>query len=309
MARVLVTGGAGFIGSHLVAALVARGDDVRVLDNFSTGSAANLAGLEGRIDVHEGDLRDPARVAAAVEGVETILHEAAFVSVPQSLEAPADCYATNVDGSIHLLEAARRAGVARVVLASSAAVYGNVSQMPLSEAGPTESLSPYAASKYMSETLAGLYTAAYGLPVTALRYFNVYGPRQSPDSAYAAAIPRFIQRLAAGQPPTVFGDGTQTRDFIFVGDVVRANLLAAEAPTAAGRAINVCSGAETSLRDLLDGLYGFFSDAPGAEFAAPRAGDVPRSLGDPTLAAELLGFRAEVSLQDGLRQCVQGAPA
>ncbi|MCW5878545.1 MAG: SDR family NAD(P)-dependent oxidoreductase [Anaerolineales bacterium] len=305
MKRVLVTGGAGFIGSHLVHALVQRGDQVRVLDNFSSGSPANLAGVQDQIELYQGDLRQADDVRAAVKDVNIIFHQAAFVSVPQSLEDPAECYATNVDGTIHLLEAARAAGVRQVVLASSAAVYGSLDSFPLRESGPTQSLSPYAASKHMTETLAELYTASFGLPVTALRYFNVYGPRQSPTSAYAAAIPRFMHSVQAGQVPTVFGDGTQTRDFVFVGDVVRANLLAAETSAAAGRAINVCSGAETRLLDLLDVLYSLYPDAPQPQFAPARAGDVPRSLGDPTLAAEVLGFRAEVSLSEGLRQCSQ----
>lgn len=307
MKHVLVTGGAGFIGSHLVHALVERGDRVRVLDNLSTGALSNLEAIQDRIDVQQGDLRQAADVAAAVAGIDLVFHEGAFVSVPQSLEDPADCYAINVDGTIQLLEAARAAGVQQVVLASSAAVYGNLDNFPLRESGPTESLSPYAASKYMTETLAQLYTASFGLPVVALRYFNVYGPRQSPTSAYAAAIPRFIERLQSGQAPTVFGDGSQSRDFVNVGDVVRANLLAAETPAAAGRAFNVCSGQETRLLDLLEVLYGLYPDAPRPEFAPPRAGDVPRSLGDPSLAAEVLGFRAEVSLQDGLRACCQEA--
>ncbi len=305
MKRRLVTGGAGFIGSHLVHALVQRGDRVRVLDNFSSGSPANLSAVRDQIEIHEGDLRRAEDVRAALKDVDSVFHQAAFVSVPQSLEDPADCYAINVDGTIQLLEAARTAGVGQVVLASSAAVYGNLDSFPLSESGPTQSLSPYAASKQMNETLAQLYTASFGLPVTALRYFNVYGPRQSPSSAYAAAIPRFLHSLQAGEAPTVFGDGAQTRDFVFVGDVVRANLLAAESPAAAGQALNICSGVETRLLDLLDVLYSLYPGAPPPQFAPARPGDVPRSLGDPGLAAELLGFRAQVSLSEGLGQCAQ----
>jgi UDP-glucose 4-epimerase len=300
MARVLVTGGAGFIGSHLAQALVDRGDSVRILDNFSTGSRQNLAGFEAQCEVMQGDLRVLPQVERAVDGIELVFHQAAFVSVPQSIEDPTGCYEVNVDGTINLLEAARKAGVRRVVLASSAAVYGDSQQLPLKENAEPNCLSPYAASKLFNETLARLYTRIYGLPVVALRYFNVFGPRQSPTSAYAAAVPKFIQAAKSGQPATVFGDGRQTRDFVFVGDVVRANLLAAESP-AAGQAFNVCSGSETSLLALLDGLRGVYASMPQPAFADSRLGDVPRSLGDPTLAASQLGFLAKTTLQDGLR--------
>ncbi len=305
MARVLVTGGAGFIGSHLAKALVERGDKVRIFDNFSSGSRANIAPVESKVEVIEGDLRDAEAVAKAVDGVELVFHEAAFVSLPESIEKPHECYAVNVTGTIELLEAARRAVVKRVVLASSAAVYGANPAVPLSEATEPETPSPYAASKFFNEVLAKLYTQTHDLPVIALRYFNVYGPHQSPHSQYAAAIPRFIEKLAAKQAPVVFGDGTQTRDFVFVGDVVQANLAAASAGGAEGRAINVCSGKETSLLDLLHELAAIFPDAPAPEFAAPRLGDVPRSLGDGTLAANQLGFTAKTRLKDGLAACVE----
>lgn len=303
MAGVLVTGGAGFIGSHLVAALAARGDAVRVLDNFSTGSRQNLAGLD--VEVVEGDLRDEAAVGKACRDIQLIFHEAALVSVPESIENPKACYETNVNGTIALLEAARKAGCQRVVLASSTAVYGDNQALPLVESEPPRCLSPYAASKQFNEVLAQLYSQTYQLPVTALRYFNVFGPRQSPRSAYAAAIPKFIESLAQGKAPTVFGDGKQTRDFIFVGDVVRANLLAADSP--ASGVFNVCTGRETSLLDLLDALYKLFPKAPKATHAGARLGDVPRSLGDPRAAEAALGFRAQVSLADGLRQLVEAA--
>lgn len=300
MASVLVTGGAGFIGSHLVAALQQRGDKVHVLDNFSSGSRSHLpAGVE----IIQGDVQDPTTVEKAVAGVETIFHQAAFISVPESIENPAACWASNIDGTLALLAAAQRAGCRGVVLASSAAVYGDSQDLPLAENAPAKCLSPYAASKYFNETLAQLYTLTYGLPVTALRYFNVYGPGQSPNSAYAAAIPKFIAALAANQAPTVFGDGNQGRDFVFVGDVVRANLLAAEANT--GGVFNICTGQETTLLDLLAALYPLFPDAPQAVHAAPRLGDVPRSLGDPGAAQAAFGFHTETSLADGLRQIVE----
>jgi UDP-glucose 4-epimerase len=305
MARVLVTGGAGFIGSHLVHALVARGDQVRVLDNFSTGKRENLAGLENDIELIEGDLLESVQVEKALQHAEFVFHEAAFISVPESIENPRACYQVNVQGTIELLEASRQAGCKRVVLASSAAVYGASQDMPLRESAPPECLSPYAASKLFNETLAKLYSQAYKLPVVALRYFNVFGPRQSPTSAYAAVIPKFIESLHKGSAPIVFGDGRQTRDFIFVEDVVHANLLAAGAQDAPGGVLNICSGQETSLLYLLNVLYSLFPKSPKAKFAEPRLGDVPRSLGDPSAAAAALGFRSEISLQAGLKHCVE----
>ncbi|MEX2143759.1 MAG: SDR family oxidoreductase [Anaerolineales bacterium] len=304
MARVLITGGAGFIGSHLTEELVKRGDQVRVLDNFSTGKLRNLADVKDKIELIRGDLRNHADVQAAVSQVDVVFHQAAFVSVPKSIEDPRDCYEININGTVELMEAARQAGVSRVVLASSAAVYGSSTGLPLNESALTRPLSPYAASKLFAETLAQLYSAAHNLTVVALRYFNVYGPRQSPSSQYAAAIPKFIHALKTGQAPLVFGDGTQTRDFIYVSDAVRANLLAAEAAGVAGKAFNICSGAETSLLDLLKILYAQFPQAPQPEFSDPRLGDVPRSLGDPSLAARALGFRPEIALAEGLKRCV-----
>lgn len=309
MAQVLVTGGAGFIGSHLAAALAGRGDKVRVLDNFSTGKRENLEGIQGRIEVVEGDLRNAQDVGRAVAGVETIFHLAAFISVPESIEKPQACFEVNVAGTAALLEAARTAGVSRVVLASSAAVYGAQTALPLGEALKAQCLSPYAVSKYFNESLAHLYTNVYELPVTALRFFNVYGPRQSPDSQYAAVIPKFIERLHNGQRPIVQGDGKQTRDFIFIDEVVRANLLAAESEKSAGMALNVCSGKETSLLDLLEALHKLFPQAPKPEYVEERLGDVARSLGDPSLAGKVLGFEAQTELAEGLARCVEALAA
>ena len=305
MARVLITGGAGFIGLHLAHALVERGDRVRIFDNFSSGSRSNLTDIEGEVEIVTGDLRERDQVASAVKDIDLIFHEAALVSVPESIKKPLDCYAVNVGGTIELLQAAKDAGVQRAVIASSAAVYGENTNVPLSENAQVETLSPYAASKFFDEVLAQVYTTTHKMPVVALRYFNVYGPRQSPTSAYAAAIPKFIERYSQGNAPLVYGDGTQTRDFVFVGDVVRANLLAAESAQAPGSVFNVCSGRETSLLDLLAALASLFPNAPTPVFAEPRLGDVPRSLGDPALAAKDLGFSAQVSLADGLRACVK----
>jgi UDP-glucose 4-epimerase len=302
MKRYLVTGGAGFIGSHLVRALLEQGDFVRVLDNFSTGKRENLAGLQ--VEMLEGDLRDSATVAEAVKGIDFIFHEAAFVSVPQSMGDPLPCFEINQRGTEYLLEAARKAGVKRVVLASSAAVYGDLETMPLEEHFPLRPLSPYAVSKRVDELYAEMYTRSFGLEVVALRYFNVYGPRQRPDSMYAAAVPIFTRRLIDGQPITIFGDGGQTRDLVYVGDIVRANLVASEHPAAPGQVFNVCGGNEIRIIDLIEVLMDLFPNAPAPEFAPARAGDIYRSVGSPKKAAELLGYKPQTSLADGLKAVV-----
>lgn len=301
--NVLVTGGAGFIGSHLVHTLLERGDRVRVLDNFSTGKRENLAGLH--VEILETDLRDAAHVMHACRGMELIFHEAAFVSVPQSMKDPGECFDVNVSGTATLLQAARKYGVRRVVFASSSAVYGDSDAFPQSEETPLRPLSPYAASKRVDEIYGQLFTTSLGLEVVGLRYFNVFGPRQRPDSQYAAAIPIFINRLLQNKPITIFGDGGQTRDLIFVQDVVRANLVAAQHPAAPGKVFNICTGMETRIIDLVEVLQDLFPDAPAPEFSDPRAGDIYRSIGDPRLALSMLGFKAETSLEHGLRQTVE----
>jgi len=311
--RSLVTGGAGFIGSHIVQTLLAQGGSVRVLDNFSTGKRENIERMMqdlSHLEVMEGDIRDASRVGEAVRGVEIIFHEAAFVSVPQSMQAPQECFDVNITGTSLLLDAARRAGVRRVVVASSAAVYGESDALPLTEETPLQPLSPYAVSKRVDEMYAELFTNSFGFEVVALRYFNVYGPRQRPDSMYAAAIPIFARRLLDDEPVTVFGDGCQTRDLINVQDVVRANLIAAEHPNAAGKVFNVCTGIETRLLDLLDVMYALrqaqgFPNAPKPEFAPPRAGDIHRSVGSPQKAFDIMGFKAQVSLAEGLKETVE----
>jgi nucleoside-diphosphate-sugar epimerase len=303
--KYLVTGGGGFIGSHIVQALLAQGAGVRVLDNFSTGKRENLAGLQGSLEILEGDLRNPLEVEAAVRDVDVIFHQGAFVSVPASLEDPQACFDVNVRGTFGLFEAARSAGVRRVVIASSAAVYGDSEALPLDEGVDPCPLSPYAASKQVAEAYAALYTRAFGLEVVALRYFNVYGPRQSPDTQYAAVVPIFIRQLLSGQPATVFGDGGQTRDLIYVQDVVRANLLAAEHPRIPGQIFNICSGQEINLLDLLEVLFELLPGAPEPIFSAPRPGDIYRSVGNPERAAQFMDFRAQVSLEQGLKETVE----
>ena len=304
MTHYLVTGGAGFIGSHLVRTLLDQDADVRVLDNFSTGKRENLSGLGGKLEVLEGDVRDRTIVQDAVRDVDVVFHEAAFVSVPESMEKPQDCFDTNVTATVGLFDAAREAGVKRVVIASSAAVYGESDALPLDEITPTQSLSPYAASKRTGEIYAQLYTQALGLDVVALRYFNVYGPRQRPDSMYAAAVPIFVRRLLDGKSVTVFGDGGQTRDLINVRDVVRANLVASEHPNAPGQIFNICTGQETRILDLLEVLYDLFPDVQQPVFAEPRAGDIYRSVGSAEFIAQTLGFRSEVTLEEGLKETV-----
>ena len=301
--KYLITGGAGFIGSHIVRGLLAQGADVRVLDNFSSGKRENLHGLE--VEVLEGDLRDASKIAQAVRGVNIIFHEAAFVSVPESMEKPQECFDVNITGTSILFDAARKAGVQRVVIASSAAVYGDSTAMPLIEDTPLKQLSPYAVSKRVDEMYAELFTNQFGLEVAALRYFNVYGPRQRPDSMYAAAVPIFIRRMLDNKPITVFGDGGQTRDLINVRDVVQANLLASQHPAAPGQIFNVCTGVETRLLDLLDILYEVFPDAPKHIHAEPRAGDIYRSIGTPKKIMDTLGFDPKISLAEGLREAVE----
>jgi len=307
--KYLVTGGAGFIGSHIVRTLLEQGESVRVLDNFSTGKRENLVDLThplngDRFDVVEGDLRDASRVEEAVRGVEVIFHEAAFVSVPQSMNEPQTCFDVNITGTSRLFDMARAAGVRRVVVASSAAIYGESDALPLVEETLPQPLSPYAVSKRVDEMYAELFTSSFGLEAVALRYFNVYGPRQRPDSMYAAAVPIFARRLLDGKPVTVFGDGGQTRDLINVHDVVRANLIASAHAKAPGKIFNICTGVETRLMDLLDVMYELVPNAPQPEFAAPRAGDIYRSVGSPQKAVKEIGFRAEVSLVDGLKETI-----
>jgi nucleoside-diphosphate-sugar epimerase len=308
--KYLVTGGAGFIGSHIAQTLLEQGQTVRILDNFSTGKRENIQALtqrfaENQLEIMEGDIRDASRVEESVRGVEIIFHEAAFVSVPQSMDEPQTCFDVNLTGTSQLFDAARRAGVRRAVVASSAAVYGESEALPLVEETPLQPKSPYAVTKRVNEMYAELFTNSFGFDVVALRYFNVYGPRQRPDSMYAAAVPIFIRRLLDGKPVTVFGDGGQTRDLINVHDVVRANLIASAHPNAAGKVFNICTGVETRLLDLLDVLYELFPNAARTEFAAPRAGDIYRSVGSPKKAQDQMDFRAQVSLVDGLHETVE----
>jgi UDP-glucose 4-epimerase len=279
------------------------------LDNFSTGKHENIEVLTKRygqdqLEVLDGDVRDTSRVGQAVRGIEIIFHEAAFVSVPQSMDEPQECFDVNITGTSLLFEEARKAGVRRAVVASSAAVYGESDAIPIVEETTLQPKSPYAVSKRVDEMYAELFTNSFNFEVAALRYFNVYGPRQRPDSMYAAAVPIFARRLIDGKPITVYGDGGQTRDLINIHDVVRANIIASEHANAQGKVFNICTGVETRLLDLLDVLYALFPEAPKHEFAEPRPGDIYRSVGSPQKALDEIGFKAQVSLADGLKETV-----
>ena len=302
MAEVLVTGGAGFIGSHLVRTLLDRGDQVRVLDNLSTGSKANLAGLD--IDFIEGDIRNAAVIQESVKDVEFIFHLAAFISVAGSMEDPLACYDANLNGSLNVLMQASQAGVQRVVLASSAAVYGE-SERIVAENDPLNPLSPYAASKLAMEQAAKLFTQSFSLETVCLRFFNAYGPRQSPDSPYAAAIPKFIQVMLAGEPATIHGDGHQTRDFVYVGDIVEAMLLGADGDSIDGRVFNIAGGKSVPINELVEILQRFFPETPDPVFAPPRQGDLRFSEADISLAERSLGYRPRIDLQEGLEITVE----
>ncbi len=304
MRTFLVTGGAGFIGSHIVEALVGRGDRVRVLDNLSTGFLSNLQPFREAIEFIEGDVADPAAVRRAVEGVECVFHEAALASVPMSLEQPLQTHTACATGTVTLLDAARRAGVRRVVYASSSALYGDRPTSPKRETDLPAPISPYGAAKLAAEYYCGAFSATFPIETVALRYFNVFGPRQDPKNPYAAVIPIFITAILDGRPPVIFGDGTQSRDFTFVGDVVAANLLAADAPQAANRAMNVATGRSIDLLELLAGLNEVLGTRIEPSFAPPRVGDIHESTADITLARTLLGYAPKVSLIDGLRRSI-----
>jgi UDP-glucose 4-epimerase len=300
MARVLVTGGAGFIGSNLVRALLDRGDDVRVLDNLSTGRRENLAELEPRIDLVKGDIRDGAAVDRATAGADYVLHLAALPSVVESMEDPLTADEVNVHGTLRVLESARRAGVRRLVYAATCAAYGDSPELPKVETMRPEPISPYAVGKLTGEHYCQVYTRSFGLPCVALRYFNIFGPRQSPTSDYAAAIPRFVTAMLAGQAPTIFGDGGQTRDFCFVANVVEANLLALAAPAAPGHVYNVALGRSYSLLEVVSLLGEVLGRKAEVRFAPPRPGDIRDSAADISAIRRDLGYGGEWDLRRGL---------
>ena len=305
MATYLVTGGAGFIGSHIAERLVERGDSVVVLDNLSTGKVENLAGCRDRITFIEGDLRDLDIVKSACRGVDYVLHEGALASVPRSIADPIASNEVNLNGTLNVLAAAREARVRRVVYAASSSVYGDTPTLPKQEDMPADPLSPYAVSKYAGELYCQAFVRLYGIETVVLRYFNVFGPRQDPTSQYAAVIPLFISALQRGEAPRVFGDGEQSRDFTYVANVVEANLLACQAPDASGRVINIACGERITINDLIRALQQLLKVDTDPVYDQPRPGDVKHSVADITRARELLGYETVVAFEEGLRRTAE----
>jgi UDP-glucose 4-epimerase len=308
MGLFVVTGGAGFIGSSIARALIARGDAVRIIDNFSTGKRENLADIANRIELLEGDIRDDRLLARAVAGgVDVVFHEAAIASVPQSMAEPLENHAVNATGTWRVLEGARRAGVRRVVYAASSAAYGDEPGLPKVETMRPAPISPYGATKLAGEVAMQVYARAFGLETVCLRYFNVFGPRQDPQSEYAAVIPKFITAVLAGKPLRIFGDGQQSRDFCHIDNVVEANLAAAaaEGPRVAGGVFNVGCGEAIDLNRVVAILGDVLGRKIDPIYEPARAGDIKHSWGDVSAARAAFGFRAGVSFADGLRRTIE----
>jgi nucleoside-diphosphate-sugar epimerase len=300
----LVTGGAGFIGSHMVRTLLERGERVRILDNFATGKREHLMPLAGRIEVIEGDVRYLNNVQEAVAGADYVIHLAALPSVARSVRTPIESNDVNVVGTLNLLVAARDAGVQRVVYSASSSAYGNSATLPKEETMPSDPLSPYAVNKLTGELYCRTFTRVYGLETVSLRYFNVFGPRQDPTSQYSAVIPRFIQAALVGQPPVIYGDGEQSRDFSYVQNAVEASLLACTAPGVAGETINVGCGHRVTLNELVRMIARLTGRTIEPVYEAPRAGDVRHSLAAIEKAGRLLGYTPSVALEEGLRRTI-----
>lgn len=303
MARYLVTGGGGFIGSHIVRALLEKGEEVRVFDNFATGKRENLEGLS--LELFEGDLRDGDALEKAVKGVEFVFHQGALPSVARSIEDPFTSHSVNATGTLLLLQACLQAGVRRVVYASSSSIYGDTPVLPKHEEMFPSPLSPYAAAKLAGEYYCQVFWKVHGLETVCLRYFNVFGPRQDPASPYAAVIPRFINAALDGGRPTVFGDGTQSRDFTYVDNAVEANLLAASVPQAAGEVMNVACGERISLVDLIRGLNEIIGREIAPVFAKPRPGDIKHSEAAIDKAGAVLGYHPRIKFREGLQKTVE----
>lgn len=302
----LVTGGAGFIGSHIAAALMASGARVRVLDDLSTGHRENLEEIGGDLDFIEGSVADEALLNRVLDGVEVVFHEAAIPSVPRSVEAPKQTHVASVDGTFSLLLAARDQRVRRVVYAASSSAYGDQPTLPKDEQMLPDPLSPYAVAKLVGEYYCQVFTRVYGLETVSLRYFNVFGPRQDPGSQYSGVVSRFISSLLSGERPVIYGDGEQSRDFTYIDNVVGANLSAATSAGASGKVINVANGQRITLNELLAEL----KDLTGkqdvtAEYLEPRVGDVKHSLADITLARQFLGYESKVGLREGLQRTIE----
>ena len=300
--RVLVTGGAGFIGSHIAERLVREGNEVRVVDNFSSGHRENLAGFADQVELVEGDIRDAALLERLSLGCELVYHEAAVVSVPYSVEHPQETHDVNIQGTLNVLQAARRGKVRRVVFACSAAVYGEEPELPKREAMAPLPIAPYGVEKITGEYYLGVFNKLYGVETVSLRYFNVFGPRQDPRSPYSGVISIFVDRVLKGVTPRVFGDGQQCRDFVFVANVVDANLLAGRAASAAGRCYNIGCGQRTTLNDLLRILGRLTGQEVHPEYDEARAGDIRESVADISRARRELGYEPVISVEEGLRQ-------
>jgi UDP-glucose 4-epimerase len=305
MTSYLVTGGAGFIGSHIATALADRGDRVRVLDNLSTGSRQNLTHLGNRVELIEGDLLDREAVDRAVAGIDVVYHQAALASVPRSVAKPLDTNAACVTGTLNVLEAARQADVRRVIYAGSSSAYGNQPVKSKRESDLPCPLSPYAAAKLAGEYYCQAFTETYGMETVVIRYFNVFGPRQDPAGEYSAVIPLFVTAMLAGRRPTVFGDGRQSRDFTFIDNVVQGNLAAAEAPDAVGRVLNIACGRPFSLLDLIASINRVLGTNIEPEFSTSRAGDVRESLADISTAHEVLGYSPVIDFEEGLLRSIE----
>ena len=311
MAYCLVTGGAGFIGAHLTEGLLRRGHRVRVLDNFSTGSSANIQAVQDQLaaenlpcplEVVEGSILDQQKLATAMQGIEYVFHKAALASVPFSVQEPLLSNRVNVEGTLCVLLAARDAGVKRFIYAGSSSAYGDHPELPKREDHPTYPLSPYALAKLTGEHYCRLFTQLYNLETVTLRYFNVFGPRQNPKSQYAAVIPKFITACLHHEPLPVHGDGQQSRDFTYVDNVVHGNVLAMTAPNVAGKVINLANGSRTTLLQLIAYLEAFTQQCAQVQFLAPRPGDVLHSQADVSRAKALLGFEPLVNVEQGLQQ-------
>jgi UDP-glucose 4-epimerase len=306
MGNYLVTGGAGFIGSHIAEALVSRGDRVRILDNLSTGSCANFAHLKDDVEFVQGDVADADAVRRALQGVENIFHQAALASVPRSVEHPCDTNQACVTGTVTILDQARRANIRRVVYAGSSSAYGDQPNSSKRESDLPQPLSPYAAAKLGAEMYCQAFFHTYGLHTVTVRYFNVFGPRQDPASPYSAVIPLFITAILSGRRPIVYGDGGQSRDFTYVENVVRGNLLAMDTPSSEvpGRCFNVANGQSTTLLELIRALNEMLGTQVQPLFEPARVGDVRESLADITMARKLLGYEPPVSFHEGLRRSI-----
>lgn len=305
MRTYLVTGGAGFIGSHVAEALTHRGDRVRVLDDLRSGSLANLQPFRDRIEFLQGSVTDAAVVARAVQGVDCVFHHAALASVPLSVERPLDTNDVCVTGTVTLLDAARRAGVRRVVYAASSSAYGDQPTSSKRESDPVSPISPYGAAKLAAELYCRSFAATYAIETVCLRYFNIFGPRQDPDSPYSAVIPLFLRALLRGEQPTIYGDGLQSRDFCYVGNVVQANLLAADAADVSGGVFNIGVGQSTTLLKLLAELNRLLGTSVQPRFAPARQGDVRESLADITQARACLGYEPQIGLEAGLERSIE----